>query len=107
MVTQYLVSVPHKNIRNAWIIIKTFDTRDRAVAFANKTWSADNGYVCLISHDEKYFTLRIPNPNYALDNKQFVCVKKFNNRTDALSFAIENYEANNDGSVSLISRVEF
>ena len=40
MAIQYAVSVPHKDICNGWIIIKTFKTRELAVDFANIVWGA-------------------------------------------------------------------
>ena len=107
MTIQYSVSVPHKDISNGWIIIKTFNTRELAADFANIVWGAEDGYICLISRNIKYFSLKIPNPDYVLTNDQFLRVRKFDNKADALSFAIENYEANNDGCISLISKINF
>jgi hypothetical protein len=106
--TKYLIDIPNLDPSKPWIVIKECDTKDKAISFIKKTWGAENGYLCLISHDGEYFNIDVPNPNYTkadLCNNQFLTVEGFYHKADALNFAQENYQTNDDGYVSLISRI--
>lgn len=135
MTTKYLIDIPNLDPSKPWIVIKECDTKDKAISFTKKTWGAENGYLCLISYDGEYFNIDVPNPNYtstnrllskstltrsafeyeasyskrdrqnATYNNQFLTVEGFHHKADALNFAQENYQTNDDGYVSLISRV--
>jgi hypothetical protein len=111
--TKYLIDIPNLDSSKPWIVIKECDTKDKAISFTKKTWGAENGYLCLISHDGEYFNIDVPNPNHtstsrvqnATYNNQFLTVEGFHHKADALNFAQENYQTNDDGYVSLISKV--
>jgi hypothetical protein len=116
--TKYLIDIPNLDPSKPWIVIKECDTKDKAISFTKKTWGAENGYLCLISYDGEYFNIDVPNSNYtgqllgkrilsknATYNNQFLTVEGFHHKADALNFAQENYQTNDDGYVSLISRV--
>ncbi|NJO98210.1 MAG: hypothetical protein HC764_21270 [Pleurocapsa sp. CRU_1_2] len=64
MTTKYLIDIPNLDPSKPWIVIKECDTKDKAISFTKKTWGAENGYLCLISHDGEYFNIDVPNPNY-------------------------------------------
>ncbi len=105
MTTKYLIDIPNLDPSKPWIVIKECDTKVKAISFTKKNWSAENGYLCLISHDGEYFNIDVPNPNYTSTNNQFLTVEGFYHKADALNFAQKNYQTNDDGYVSLISRV--
>lgn len=64
MTTKYLIDIPNLDPSKPWIVIKECDTKDKAISFTKKTWGAENGYLCLISHDGEYFNIDVPNFNY-------------------------------------------
>ena len=121
MTTQYVVDVPNTDSSKPWIVIKSFDTRDQAVAFTKRIWGAEDGHLCLISQqasgicsldgsisspqDGDEWVVDVPNPNFTSTNNKFLNVEGFHHEADALDFAIENYQANKEGYVSLISKV--
>lgn len=53
MTTKYLIDIPNLDPSKPWIVIKECDTKDKAISFTKKTWGAENGYLCLISHIEQ------------------------------------------------------
>ena len=106
MTTQYLIDIPNHDSSKPWIIIKSFDTRDRAVAFTKRIWGAEDGLLSLVSQDGDEWVVDVPNPNYTSTNNQFLNVEGFHHKADALDFAIANYQTNDEGCVSLISKVQ-
>lgn len=64
MTTKYLIDIPNLDPSKPWIVIKEYDTKDKAISFTKKTWGAKSGYLCLIFYDGEYFNVNVPNPNY-------------------------------------------
>ena len=102
---EYFVEIPDVDSSKTWITIKSFDTKDRAIAFTKKIWGAENGYLSLISEDGDEWVVDVPNPNYTSTNNKFLNVEGFHHEADALDFAIENYQANEEGCVNLIYEI--
>ena len=73
--------------------------------FGDRTFNTEQGLYCLLSFDGDCWVVDVPNPNYTSTNNQFLNVEGFHHEADALDFAIANYQANDEGCVSLISKV--
>ncbi|MEN9870451.1 MAG: hypothetical protein RLZZ171_1439 [Cyanobacteriota bacterium] len=76
-----------------------------AVAFAKRLWGAGEGCLCLISKEDTGYVVKVPRLSYSPNDNQFVVVKKFERQAEALKFVQQNYRANQDGYISLISEI--
>ncbi|MBW4532636.1 MAG: hypothetical protein KME09_01735 [Pleurocapsa minor HA4230-MV1] len=73
-----------------------------AVSFANKVWEAESGYLCLIFHEDNGFAVKVPRLSYSLGEQQFITVKQFEEKVEALEFAQQNYRADRNGYIMSI-----
>lgn len=103
----FLVDLPNQDPSKPWIVIEQqFKNREEAIAFTQKIWNTDEqGKLNLISYDGEYYTIDVPNPNYSSSNNQFLEVEGFRHKSDAIDFVIANYNADEEGRVSLINSV--
>lgn len=105
--TQFEVSVPNINPEKDWIVIETFNTKEEAINFCKKIWGIEDGMFCMISFVEPYWVIDTPNPNYESTNNKYLDVADgFYHQEDAISCAMENYGANEEGKVCLILPIE-
>ena len=106
---KYIVDVPPLDSSKPWHIIKEFNTREEAVDFCKTTWGLTNCEYCMLSHDGEYWVVDTLNPCVSNNssNNQFLTVEGFHHKSNARSFAAENYGANKAGFVSLLSLLVF
>ncbi len=104
--TKYYVEVPPIDSSKSWIVIETFNTKEEAINFCRKIWAIEDGMFCMISYVEPYWVIDTPNPNYKSTNNKYLDISDgFYHQEDAISYAIENYGANEEGKVCLIYEV--
>ena len=103
--TKYYIDLPPIDSSKPWHIIKEFNRREEAIAFCTTTWGLTDCEYCMLSHDGEYWVVDTLNPCVGGTNNQFLEIEGFTHKSDALDFAIANYQANGEGCVSLISKV--
>lgn len=76
-----------------------------AVTFANKVWGAESGHLCLISHEDNGYAVKLPRLSYSPNDNQFITIEKFERKVKALKLARQNYRADRDGYILLIFEI--